>query len=272
MTFISDRPRGPLSEFVDSIWLYEGEPQPHAQERILPTGDVDLVVNLCDDGGATRNDSGAPSRYPAVLVAGPSTHSFVLETAQQSETMGVIFKIGGAASLLGLPLDEIRDLHLPLADLWSSGATELCDRVLTARSASAKLLAVEQVLSARLARVSHWPHPYAREAAARIAAGPEWCGVAELSEALGMSTRRLEQVFRADVGLTPKAYQRLQRFRRALVRVDDAARVGWAEYALDRGYYDQSHFVHEFRSHSGLTPSDYVASRGTFLNHVPVLA
>jgi methylphosphotriester-DNA--protein-cysteine methyltransferase len=106
----------------------------------------------------------------------------------------------------------------------------------------------------------------------RSPATPERCRIAKLGEALGLSARRLEQVFRTEVGLTPKAYQRLHRFRQALVRIDRAAEIGWARFALERGYYDQSHFVGEFRAHSGLTPSEYVASRGTELNHVPITA
>ena len=270
MSFVSDKPRGPLSEFVDSVWFYEGEAPAHARERRLPTGGAGLVVNLRDDRCSVRSDAGEPRDYPGVVVSGPFTRPFVLDPAQQCETMGVEFKIGGAASLLGLPLDELRDLHVPLTELWSSHATELRERVLAAPSPSAKLVAVEQVLSIRLAQVSHRPHPAAARAAARIAAAPERCGIAELSEALGMSSRRLEQVFRADVGLTPKAHQCLQRFRQALIRIDRGALVGWAPFALERGYYDQSHFIQEFRTHCGLTPSDYLASRGTFLNHVPV--
>ena len=79
-------------------------------------------------------------------------------------------------------------------------------------------------------------------------------------------------MFRAELGLTPKAFQRLHRFRQALVRIDRAAEIGGAAFALERGYYDQSHFIGEFRAHSGLTPSDYMTSRGTELNHVRITA
>src|SRR5262249_48960408 len=106
---------------------------------------------------------------------------------------------------------------------------------------------------------------------ARIESAPEDCRIAELSETLGLSTRRFEQIFRHDIGMTPKAYQRLQRFRRALVRIEDATNDGWAAFAQDRGYYDQAHLINEFRAHSGLTPPEYLASRaGSFVNHVPV--
>jgi AraC-like DNA-binding protein len=258
--YVTAAPRGPLSQLVQSIWLYEGEAPGHARDLRLPTGGVDLVVSLRDD-----------SAYPDAVVSGPFTHAFLLDTAAQRDTLGVAFKVGGAAALLGLPLDELRNQHVPLAELWRSGASELRERVVGAPTPEAKLETAERILSARLARVSRPPHPGVGRAAARVAVAPERCRIAELSETLGLSRRRFEQIFRADVGMTPKAYQRLQRFRRALVRIEDAARVGWAEFALDRGYYDQAHLINEFGAHCDLTPREYLASRaGSFVNHVPI--
>jgi AraC-like DNA-binding protein len=255
--YVSAAPRGPLSGLVESIWLYEGEAPAHARDRRLPTGGVDLIVGLRDDS--------------TVVVSGPFTHAFLLDTAEQCNTLGVAFKAGGAGALLGLPLDELRNRHVPLAELWRSGAAELRERVLGAPTAEAKLETTHQMLSARLARISRPPHPAVRPAATRIDAAPESYRIAELSETLGLSQRRFEQIFRADLGMTPKAYQRLQRFRRALVRIEDATRAGWAAFARDCGYYDQAHLINEFRAHSGLTPPEYLASRaGSFVNHVPI--
>jgi methylphosphotriester-DNA--protein-cysteine methyltransferase len=224
-------------------------------ELVMPTGDLDLVVDLTQ---------------ARTVASGPSTRPFSLDAGKRREAIGAVLKVGGAAALLGVPLAELRNRRVPLAELWPPSASELVERTLAAESPVAKLEAFRQVLSARLGRISHRPHPVARTAAARIAGCPENCRVAELSETFGLSARRLEQVFRTEVGLTPKAYQRLHRFRHALVRIDRAADVGWAAFALELGYYDQSHFIGDFRAHSGMTPTDYVASRGTELNHVPV--
>jgi AraC-like DNA-binding protein len=256
--YVSAAPRGPLSGLVESIWVYQGDAPDHARDRRLPTGSVDLVVSLRDDS--------------TVVVSGPFTHAFDLDTAAQCDTLGVAFKVAGAGALLGLPLDELRNQHVPLAELWSSGAAELRERVLAAPTAEARLETAQRVLSARLARASRSPHPAVRPAATRIEAFPERCRIAELSETLGLSRRRFEQIFRADIGMSPKAYQRLQRFRRALVRIEDATGGGWAAFARDCGYYDQAHLINDFRAHSGLTPPEYLASRaGSFVNHVPII-
>lgn len=254
---ISRRPHGGLEEIVRFVWLHQGEAPPCDAELRLPTGDVDLVIDLGEE---------------RAVVSGPSTQPFLLGTAERREAMGAVFRIAGAATLLGVPLAELRDRRVPPAELWGSVASELLERPLAASGAEAKLDALEHVLSARLGHTADRPHPVAGRAAAQIARYPERCRIAKLGEAFGLSARRLEQVFRTEVGLTPKAYQRLHRFRQALVRIDRAVEIGWARFALERGYCDQSHFVAEFRAHSGLTPSVYVASRGTELNHVPITA
>ncbi|MGH3032386.1 MAG: helix-turn-helix domain-containing protein [Gaiellaceae bacterium] len=239
------------------VWWHQDEvPARHGELR-MPTGDVDLVIDL----GKER-----------ALVSGPSTLAFLLSFAERRQVMGAVFRIGGAARLFGVPLGELRDRHVPLPELWGSAGWELLERPLAASRAEAKLNALEQALSTRLGHTSDSGHPVTGRAAAQIARHPERCRIDELSEALGLSARRLEQLFRTEVGLTPKAYQRLHRFRSALAGIDRAAEIGWASFALERGYYDQAHLIGEFRAHSGLTPSQYLSSRGAELNHVPVSA
>lgn len=104
----------------------------------------------------------------------------------------------------------------------------------------------------------------------RIGAAPAGCSIADLSASVGLSRRRLEETFKVVAGMPPKRYQRLWRFRRALERIDRRDQSGWAAFALDAGYYDQSHFSNEFRHHAGLGPNDYLAARTSARNHVRI--
>ena len=82
----------------------------------------------------------------------------------------------------------------------------------------------------------------------------------ELAQEAGLSRRRFAQVFREQIGLTPKLYCRLQRFQNALKQIASGASVDWAQIALAAGYCDQAHLAHEFRVFSGLSPSTYLAA------------
>jgi len=65
----------------------------------------------------------------------------------------------------------------------------------------------------------------------------------------GLSRRRFAGLFREQVGLTPKLYCRLRRFRQVVRRSASGAPVNWAQVSLDGGYYDQAHMAHEFREY-----------------------
>jgi AraC-like DNA-binding protein len=86
----------------------------------------------------------------------------------------------------------------------------------------------------------------------------------------GFSQRRFIQLFDQQVGLTPKLFFRVSRFQRAVLTVHNAGEVDWAGLALDCGYYDQAHFIHDFQAFAGITPTTYLVQRSEHLNHVPL--
>jgi AraC-like DNA-binding protein len=79
----------------------------------------------------------------------------------------------------------------------------------------------------------------------------------EAQQRSNLSPRRFIQLFRDQVGLTPKLYCRIRRFQYVLDRVTDARDVDWLRTALACGYFDQSHFIHDFRAFTGLRPTEY---------------
>ena len=86
-----------------------------------------------------------------------------------------------------------------------------------------------------------------------------------------MSAKRFIERFKAEVGVSPKHYCRIRRFQRTVTRAHRGQIVDWPQVALECGYYDQAHFIHEFRSFAGLTPTGYQGSRTAFQNHVKFL-
>jgi transcriptional regulator GlxA family with amidase domain len=100
------------------------------------------------------------------------------------------------------------------------------------------------------------------EALRRITRAAGNLRVRELAAGLGLSDRRLEQIFHLHVGLSPKAACRLARFRGTLDLLAQPKRPTWAEIALDGGFSDQSHLVNEFRALTGLAPRDFEQRAG----------
>jgi AraC-like DNA-binding protein len=95
--------------------------------------------------------------------------------------------------------------------------------------------------------------------------------VGSVTEDIGLSPKRFIQVFQDEVGLKPKLFCRVRRFQQVLHAISLGQEIDWADVAIDCGYFDQAHFIHDFRAFSGLNPSEYVARRTEHLNHVPLV-
>ena len=94
--------------------------------------------------------------------------------------------------------------------------------------------------------------------------------VAAIADRVGLSHRRLIEIFTAEVGVPPKLFARLQRFQRAMSVIQQARVAGWANLALGCGYCDQSHLIRDFREFSGFSPADLFRRRNdrVKMNHV----
>lgn len=252
------QPGAPLSAFVETIWHYQAPPVAHRFERMLPSGEMSIIVNLT--GGGFRVGQGT---FPGAVVCGAFSEYFTIDTAQQAHTLGIHFKPGGIFPFLTLPAGELAGKHVALGDVWGADASALHERLLAACSATARFDIVERALLKRLGVRD--PHPAVGFALREIEGGAR---VAGLADGIGLSTKRFTDVFRAEVGLTPKRYGRVRRFQLALRRLNEGKRVEWADFALACGYYDQPHFIRDFQAFSGLNPSSYTPRAVEYRNHV----
>jgi AraC-like DNA-binding protein len=253
-------PRPPLSDFVEMFWLYEGYSQPHARERLLPTGTIELVIDLREDAGSTEH----------AVVCGAHSEFFVLDTSRQAAVLGVHFRPGGAFPFLNLPAGELHNQHVTLDTLWGRKAGQLRERVLEARTPAARFRILEESLLA-LANGCLERHPAVGFALKQFQVVPGGRSIADVTDEIGLSPRRFSQVFEEEVGLTPKLYCRVRRFQQVLRVIHQGQPFEWANLALACGYYDQAHFIHDFRAFSGISPTAYLRDKTEHLNHVPLV-
>lgn len=270
MLFLHRKPSPPLSEFVDVLWLYEGFNVSHEKERLMPDGSVELVINLAED--VIRNyDSRNPHKFetiPGCVVSGPRSEFFVIDTEGEAAVAGVHFKPGGAFPFFRVPPAEMADQSVALDALWGRASGWLRERVLAAKSPKARLRTLECCLLEQLFRpLEH--HPAVDFALQRLSSSyPP--GIAWVVNRVGYSQRRFIELFAREVGLTPKLFSRVSRFQQVIRAAHSLDIVNWADVALDCGYYDQAHFVHDFQSFAGITPSEYLARKTPHVNHVPM--
>lgn len=263
-------PAPPLDALIECLWHVERDPKPHARERVLPTGRVDLVIHLAGEHITRYADATDRhgTRWPAMLATGAGTRHFVIDTSHRSLAVGVHFRAGGAAALLGLPAGELAEQSVALEDLWGAEARRLRERLLAAASPQQRLDRLEAALRARLDPRA-LPDAAVRQALRALHASGGGARIASLQAASGLSAARFIAGFNASVGLTPKRYARVLRFRRVLQAAAGGPVAHWADLAADAGYHDQAHLVHEFRALSGLAPSQYRPAAPAQPSHVP---
>ena len=254
MYYSHHTPAPPLSDFVEFLWCLTEGPT-HSAERILPCAAPELVINLRDN--EIRIGNAGPGRtlqrLSGVVVAGPYSHSFDIDASRHTAMLGVHFKPGGVAAVLGVPPSEILDTHLDLEQLWPSGADTLRERVCESAAVADRFAIVEAALTSRL-RGDLLPPPSVACAVATLLPGPSHPPIGDLAEDAGLSHRQFIKEFTTSVGMTPKLFARVRRFRYATSRMRFSRPPSWSEFAVECGYADQAHMIRDFQSFSGLTP------------------
>jgi AraC-like DNA-binding protein len=270
MFYLTHTPGYPLSRFIKSFWYGEHSPQ-HTYERLLPNGDIDIVLNLRDARLQFYDDANLARLrvFTGPVASGVHSRYYVIDTLQQASLLGVRFRPGGAYPFLGDAADQLQDRHVALEDLWGRVAIGLQSRLMEAETHEARFHCLERALLSQLADTIR-PHPEIAKAACGFVAQHGTSSVTAAAVRSGLSPRRFIELFRREVGLPPKAFCRLLRFQRALRLLARSPRPNLARLAVECGFYDQAHLIRDFRAFAGITPTAYLARRGVHYNHVPL--
>jgi AraC-like DNA-binding protein len=264
-------PGPPLAPFVDCFWYAWGLDGNHAKERVLPTGSMQLVVNLREDSiivaDDTQTDSG--SAHPGMVLNGVYTRPLVLDAASRMATIGVSFAPWGGAAFLDRPASELRNQTVALETMWGNAGRHLRDRLLGASTPQSKFQVLDATLRDRLATSAE--PSFVEEAVERVQAHSSTLSVASLVEHIGYSHRHVADRFRKRVGLLPKRFCRVVRFQAVLSQIRELEAVNWPQVALACGYYDQSHLIRDFQEFADMTPTAYQDRAPDEQNHVPLM-
>ena len=228
-----------LRPYVECFWSIEpGEALP--EYPVLPDGCVDIVYS--------------PSTGPQIVGTMTRVQRFTLEAGRIQ--MGVRFRPGMAPGFVRAPGSETTDRLLPLDDVWGAKGRQLGARIGAAKSAEQCIAILEAELvdasDPNLVQNSH-----VQKMSAYIIGRSGQVRVDDLAFDAAMSARQLRRLFLAQIGLSPKHFCRVIRFRHSLPRLRSARRGDWTGVALECGYYDQAHFINEFREFSGYTPGEF---------------
>lgn len=240
-------PCAALAPYLACLWTcqvrLDGQSISH---RVLPDNCIDILWQDCDPQGG---------------VAGMMSTLIEVPFARTVRTIAVRFKPGAAALFFDLPLNELTDLHPALSDVWEPGVAEqFADALWAGPLSDAQALAALQRLLIKRLHLHRTPSRVIDAAISAIEASKGAIRIESLADLLGVSRQHLASQFRARVGLGAKQFARICRFQHASARIRASApgQLDWTTLALDLGYYDQPHMIHEFHALAGALPQSFI--------------
>jgi AraC-like DNA-binding protein len=231
-----------------------------AVHRVVPDGCTDILFGF---GRAEGRRAEAPRGrdLTEVSVVGSMTKPVLVQGPQPRFLVGVRLAPGFAHAAFGVPAHSVADQRVDYRLVCGDGNADI-DVVSAATSDGQRVAAAFDLVRRRLARGAAVPRSV-RAAVRRIASVQGNLRVEPLADEMGLTRQQLARQFATHVGVSPKLFARVMRTQAALARADAARAayprgVDWSAIAHDLGYYDQPHFIDDFKSLTGSTPGDWI--------------
>lgn len=236
------RPPPDLAAWVQHFWVesWDWEGQEPQLREVLPHPCVHLVFA----SGRSR-------------VLGVQLTRFTRQLKGKDRILGVKFRPGAFYPLLRRPVSSLTDSSLPLAQLFDATAAAE-QEVLGCEDDRGMVEAAVRFLSARLPSADPWVET-ACSAVEQVACDQRITRVEDLAARSGLKERTLQRLFSRYVGASARWVIKRYRVYEALERLSRGAVLDWAVLAQDLGYFDQAHFINDFRKLVGRTPAAYLA-------------
>ena len=219
--------------------------------RLLPDTSIVAAFRIRGKVGHAGGD------FPGAMVSGLRRSMREVQYSQQSTTLLVQFKEGKAASFFRVPMHELFNTTAPLDQFFDRGeVARLEDQLAEAADHRQRVRLAEQFLLAQLQHVS--TSPVVDAAIAQIVKHDGLLSISALASSLFLSQDAFEKKFRHHTGASPKRFAATVRFRKLVEQYTPG--LSFTELAYRGGYFDQSHFIRDFRSFTGLAPHEFFKS------------
>jgi AraC-like DNA-binding protein len=269
-------PTQPLRPFVSWYTGFRQAGLLPGRHRGLPSPDLTFIVTLDDPVviAAHPDPRQDPGSYDTLVGGLHTSPALITHDGRQSGVQLGLTPLG-ARALLGMPAAALANWDGDATAVVGAFAAELRERVLTCGTWAERFAVIEELLARRALAGALAARDAVRPEVAfawrRLRASHGAVSVADLAAETGYSARHLNGLFRAEVGLAPKAAGRVFRFDHAKRRLAAAGpTLPLADLAAECGYYDQAHLAREFRDLAGCPPTQWLAEEFRFVQAAPV--
>lgn len=252
MTYDRILPPLSLSNLIDCYWVVESNDLTITQQKILPDGFPEIIFHYGDT--YRINISGKWELQPRQLLAGQIRNYFRLENTGASGMIGIKLKPHALANIFFLEMSNYTDKVVDLMSVLGEEFEIVCTEMFSQTSYLSKVEKLNNFFESYLSSISK--SEKIEQAIQLIFETKAALTVSQIAKEISISERQLERLFKRYIGLSPKFYCRIIRFNHIFELVQREEKE-WGELAQLTGFYDQSHFIKNFREFTGEEPSKY---------------
>jgi AraC-like DNA-binding protein len=258
MIYNTYNPTTELSAFVKCYWTLEAAATtPPEKQRIVPDGCMEMIFHFADPYNQYLAD-GTRIMQPIAFVFGQITAPLEIEPTGKTGIMAARFHPDGFIPFTATPLREMENRAVPLEELFGNDGKLLTASILQSPSTEEKIRLIESWLLKRLQSVETTDR-LARESIDALFQSKGQVSVDELAEQLQVNRRMLERRFSSVIGMSPKQLSKIIRLQATLKLMGQKQFTSLTSLAYETGYYDQAHFIKDFKEFTGVSPKDFYA-------------
>lgn len=249
-----------LSEYVRCFWILESDepatfPFIHrATAECCP----ELIFYYKGEVNVFKSESNAEKTFTSGFYAqSQAFRKFAIDKA--FGMLGVYLYPHALPLLFNIPASNVSDNNVDIVSLFGNEGRILEDKVMCAASHHLRIGFITDFLTEKLTKPATKSCYFSAAIRQAITAGTMQ-SVSEMANACNLSVRQIERDFKSLSGFSPRLFSKLTRFR-SLMESLPAKAYSMADLAYEFNYYDQSHFINEFKRFTGLSPTQYIKDR-----------
>lgn len=252
------KPSAILSEYIKYYWVLEAdESDGEIGERVIPTGNIELMFHY-RNMFVCKRDSVLLHTQPRSFICGLSSEYLDVVTNGKSGVIAVTFKPAGACNFYRFPLLEIENIKVDLHEIDCSEFRFTEEQICEAKSLPERIAIVERYLLRHLKPIDTDDLKLINQGIRLINGCGGLITASELSSQLFLTCKSLQRKFSSFVGKSPKQFIRIVRFQQLLRKLSNIGDSSLTQIAIDCGYFDQAHFIKDFKALSGYTPKEFI--------------
>lgn len=264
MNFQIVQPDGFLKNFIRHYCFMESDIiDVNITERVIPTENIQLMFHY-KDPFVVHHSHNAITKQPRSILSGLNDSFSDVSTSGETGVAFVSFYTTGACHFFNFPLSEIENQSVDMSDISGMQMRNTEELLYYAKSIKEKVSVIENFLISRYSPISSHDSLLIQKGVETIKKCKGQISTTVLSEMLLTTPKTLERKFSRYLGKTTKQMIKLLRFQGVLQDFSLNKNCTLTERALNNGYFDQSHFIHEFKMYSGYTPGEFAAKYPDF--------